>query len=361
MSNILIVTGKMQQGGAEKVLSILSNRWADQGHSVTIMTLLASGSFYDLNSDVKLVSLGGASIYRFLNIPHWMKGIRAEVKERKVDVVLSFFSKINVLSLVATIGLHTRIVVSERNDPQFDGRNCVVALCTKLFYRLADLIVFQTTRAQTQFPKFIQKKSEVVLNPIQIEVQPIPISQHNHNKIVNVGRLHPQKNHELLLRAFARLTKLYKDVFLEIYGEGPYEEKIRDSVVKLGLQDKVRICGAVTDVHAKIADAACFVLSSDYEGLSNALMEAMALGLPCVTTSCAGSNDLIINGVSGLIVPTGNEDSLYQAIKEIYENRGLAERLSRQALSTSQRFRSENVAAQWDEAVFGKGPDGNGE
>ena len=141
--------------------------------------------------------------------------------------------------------------------------------------------------------------------------------------IINVGKLMDQKNQKLLIKAFSKIADKYPEYKLKIYGEGPKRKELESLVKELGLSEKVEMPGWTPDIFDKVAAAELFVLSSDYEGLSNALLEAMMLGVPCISTDCAGSNEIIRNNINGILVPAGGLKELVSAMQRILNDPAL--------------------------------------
>ena len=289
---IAFILGSMGRGGAERVISIISRDYAERGWDTDICLLLKNEVCYNLADTTRILDLSGKGESRLRRAPYWLSSIRRYVKEEKPDVVVSFAARINVIVMLACLGTKTKIVLSERNDPKCDGRDPVTILLTRLLYPHSEGIVFQTARAKSCFGRKIQKKGVIIPNPIEVQVCAKDTDIH---KIVNVGSLKPQKNHELLINAFSDLSDKYPHMQLYIYGEGQLRTRLEEHIKRLGMQDKIHLPGACSDVHDQIKNAAMFVLSSDYEGLSNALLEAMMMGLPCISTNCSSLPEIIDN------------------------------------------------------------------
>ncbi|NMA66488.1 MAG: glycosyltransferase family 4 protein [Clostridiaceae bacterium] len=338
----------MAKGGAERVISILANRYADKGWKVDIVMLLDDICEYKINERINLISIIGNARSRIMQLPKWIYGIRKYVLDYKPDRIVSFVARINLITLISCAGLEQKIVISERNDPKKDGRSFLVKYATFLLYPYSQVTVFQTKWAQSCFPITVKKRSVIIPNPISVDTLAHVKKQ---KKIVSVGRLSPQKNHSMLLDAFALVHKDYPDYTLHIYGEGELRNVLTEQINDLLLTDRVFLHGVVSNIHKKIADAEMFVLSSDYEGLSNALLEAMMMGLPCISTDCAGSNEVIIDGENGLLVPVGNTEKLASAMKKLIENKELAANLGNNAKKSSETFCCESVIVKWEEVI----------
>lgn len=347
MKKIAFITGGMTRGGAERVLSILSNYYAERGYQTEIIVLLNNEVGYKLHETTKVVDFTGKGKSKIKRLPYWIKSLKNYVKTEKPDVVVSFFAKINVIVLHALKNFKGKIIVSERNDPRLDGRSKIVSYLTKRLYPKAKAVVFQTERAKSYFKKL--KNGVIIPNPINVENKTSSI---DFNKIVAVGKLMAQKNHKLLISAFSRLASENGDAYLQIYGEGELREELQSQIDSLSLSNRVTLMGNHIDVIDRISNAGIFCLSSNYEGLSNALLEAMMLGLPCISTNCAGADETITDGESGYLVPVGNENVFAEKLIELFSDKDKQARFSKNAKETSQKFKLENVMRLWDSEIL---------
>ena len=341
---LLIVLGSMGRGGAERVISLISNFFCEKGWEVYIVLLLYGKVEYVLNKGVTVIDLSGETQSRIRRLPGWIKGIRKNVREIKPNSILSFAARINLIVLIACFGLRQNVVVSERNDPFMDGRTKMIDVLTRLLYPCAKAVVFQTKRAARYFKNAKFKNTLIIPNPISVQCRAkSPVGC----KIVTVGRLTKQKNQAMLIKAFSEINRRHKESILEIYGDGELKDELLHQINDLNLGDRVFLKGNVPNVHEMIADALFFVLSSDYEGLSNALLEAMMMGLPCVSTDCAGSDEYIIDRKSGLIVPVNDRYSLEKAMIEMIDNSELREICRRGAIQASIRVEAQTILNKW--------------
>lgn len=347
MKKIAFILGSMGRGGAERVISILSREYAKRGYQTDIIVLLSNELGYELHSTTQLIDFSGNTKSRWKRFPYWLKSIRSYVKINKPDVVVSFAARINVLVMTACFGLKKKIILSERNDPKCDGRSKLVDILTKIQYKKAYRVIFQTKRACSYFPKL--KNSVIIPNPITVACY---ANNTNVNKLVNVGRLTKQKNQEMLIDAFAKISKKNRNAFLEIYGSGELENPLKEKIEQYGLIDKVYLMGNVSNIHERIADAVGFCLSSDYEGLSNALLEAMMMGLPCISTNCAGADEYIIDGENGFLVSVGDKECFSVAMDKLLNDSLVQKQFSTKARECSKVFSLENVIQQWDDVIL---------
>ena len=348
---IVIILGSLGRGGAERVVSLIANDFYKRGWDVWIGLLLFNEVEYALNDNIHIVDLTGGKGSRIKKVPSWIFGIRKLIKAVKPDEVLSFAARMNVLTQFACSGLHASITVSERNDPFMDGRSKLVDAMTNLLYPKAKAVVFQTKRAASYFHKIKLKNSCIIANPISVAKYAANMKA---GKVVTAGRLEPQKNQSMLIRAFAKIANEFPHATLTIYGRGNLDTELRELSQELYIEDRVFFPGNIDDIHEKISDANVFVLSSDYEGLSNALLEAMMMGLPCISTNCAGSDEYIENGVNGVLINTGDEEGLTNALIRLLSNPDDALKMGSLARLSSHSFESNVVLDEWFNVISGK-------
>lgn len=339
--------GTMMRGGAERVISILANHYCDLGWEVDIIILLANRVDYELDPKINIIDFSRTGNY-FKAVFGWLRDIRKYMKKSKPDRVVSFIGRINVLVLTAKLGLKVRTIVSERNDPKHDGRGKLISAYCKMIYKTADVIVYQTEYEKSCFPKTLDTKGYIIPNPVSVRVHRHDTIRH---KVVTAGRLLPQKNQELLIAAVAKLQLDYPDIMLFIYGEGSLRSRLEDIALELGVKNNVVMPGNVVDWHEQVADAGVFALSSEFEGQSNALLEAMMIGLPCVTTDYPGADEIIQDGVNGLIVPRGNVDAMADAIKRLFEDDSLRERIILEAEKKCEKYHRDIVLKIWRNTI----------
>ena len=276
---LVFITPGMTFGGAERVISILANLWCDMGHDVSMfITSSNKPSVYKLNEKINVEYYDG---YKENNVSHFklISSIRKFVNKEKPDCVLSFINDVCAYTIIALMGKNIPIIYSERNDPNKTNQRKVDKIFRKIVEFGASHIVFQTEGAKQCYSKKVQRKSSIILNPVELNKIPVRNMENiNSSEIVTVGRLELQKNQELLIDSFNLVSKKHQDVVLKIYGEGSLKNKLQNKIDELGLKDKVLLMGAKQDVLEWIKESYCFVLTSDFEGLPNSLIEAMCIG-----------------------------------------------------------------------------------
>lgn len=332
-------------GGAERVICTLASEFSRQGIDATIITQQTAECGYSLEGKVKIWAAKAKGKISVLRNFARNSAMRRYIKEQKFDVVISFITVMNLQTILFTRSLKSKIIVSERIFPATIKQP--VKFFSKLIYPMADGFVFQTEQARACFGGKVRKKGCIIYNPLK---ENLPFADVEKSKyIVTIGRLTDQKNHKLLISAFEKFLKNHPDYELRIYGNGPLKGSLEEFAQGLGISDKVRLMGAVENVTEHIKDAEMFVLSSDYEGMPNVLAEAMAMGLPCVSTDCLGGGAaaLIENEQNGLLVPCRDVEQLHSAMERIASDAEFANRLSSNGKLLREQLSVESISAQW--------------
>lgn len=320
---ILFCIGNLSKGGAERVASNLCNYLIEE-NKVTIVTTIGKKSEYILDKKIKIKCLEDENInnnFILKNIKR-IKALQKIIKEENPDIIISFLPEPSYRILFLKIfNNKLKVIVSVRNDPKIEYKSAISKLAMRILYPIANGFVFQTQEAQEYFNKKIQRKSVIIPNPIKEEFICRPYTGKREKIIVTVGRLEKQKNHKMLIEAFSKLPEELNEYKLIIYGEGSLRPELEKQIKELNLLDRVFLPGQVDDIKNKIYKASLFVLSSNYEGMPNALMEAMALGIPCVATDCpcGGPRFLIKNKENGYLIAINDTENLYKKMKEVLE------------------------------------------
>lgn len=351
---ILFCIDSMTSGGAERVIANLSNYLVKQNNDVTILTLLNRESSYELDKKVKYDSLkireGKKNIYQkiksiFENRSKYLKYL----KENKHDIVISFLPRASYYSAMVCKKSKTKLIISERNDPESIYNTLLKKIFTKYLYNKADGFVFQTKMASEYFSKKIQKKSIIIPNPVNDKFLIKPYSGERKKEIVSVGRLTEQKNQILLIEAFKIINEKYSDYKLVIYGDGPLRLELEEKIKEYNLTDKIKLPGISKDILNNIYDSSMFILSSNYEGMPNALMESLALGIPSISTDCpcGGPKELIVNNKDGLLIPVNDLKSLVNAIETLINNEDMCQEFSKNSNKKMKAYNVSEINKKW--------------
>lgn len=357
--NITLIISSLEAGGAERVVSLMSNHWAQQGWEVTVLTF-DDGSktpFFPLHDGVKVVPLDLFSFSKSFfdsvtnNIRRTLK-IRRAVKLSQADAVISFIDTANVRTLLATRWLGVPVIVSERSDPACHPIGSIWCRLRNLVYPRADAVILQSKEVLDKFSKAIQNNARIIPNPV---LRPVysnhPFITLDRPAVMSVGRLAPEKDYGRLLRAFASVADRFTQWNLILAGDGPERPKLEALVAELGLSDRIRILGMVDNVYDYLAQADLFVQSSRYEGFPNALCEALAVGVPSISTQCNGVSTILENGQIGMIVPVGDTKKLADAMAEMMKSKTIRASYARKGQESMARFAVDRVMSMWEEVI----------
>lgn len=350
---VLFVSNFLGDGGAARVISVLAEELANKGYEVTICSYpFRNREEYHHAQNVKYVKFEMQHQKGILYKIERITKLRKEIKKHKGATVISFEYFMNMQTVVAMIGLHNRLIISERNDPARVGGKTPTKQMRNFLYGFADCLVCQTQDALEYFPKKIQEKSMVIMNPIKANL-PEPWQGKRKKQIVNFCRLEKQKNLPLLIDAFEEFYQKHPDYTLVIYGDGKERENLTKYIETKNLEKAVTLHPAVQDIHDRIKDAMMFVSSSDYEGLSNSMIEAMAIGLPTICTDCpcGGARMVIQNNENGVLVPVKNKENLMNAMNIIAENPDFANKIENYAQSIREKLSTEEIGREWSSII----------
>lgn len=351
---IVVILSALGAGGAERVVSLLAREWARRDHDIVIITFEApdARSYHQLHPDVRAVSLGADSapsskwsaLFRSLSR---IARLRRAIEAEKPDLVISFLTKINVLTMLACRGMDVPLIVCERNNPLRQGAH---PLWWKLHERLRrGVLVLQTQGSRTALAHHSHGAISIIPNPVEPAVHRAAVDR---KTIVAVGRLVPQKGFDMLLRAFARIAALHPDWSLTIWGEGPERERLEQQRDALGLRDRVSFPGLTDRPGGWVESGSVFILSSRYEGFPNVLAEAMAAGFAVISFDCPwGPEEIIRHERDGLLVPAEEEGALADAMVDLFADPGRRLQLGEAATRNIRRFSADSVFRQWDDLI----------
>lgn len=348
--HVAFVLAGIGAGGAERVIALLSAKVIDHGWTATIISFDRPGVpiYHDFHPAVSFVFLGGAEgagASKLTQTGKRLLALRKVLAGGQFQLVVSFLTKINVLTLLASTGLGLRVIVSERNNPLRQRANPVWVWLLALLYRRAAAIVLQTDRSRMCLPPSERERAHVIANPIAL---PTLIPETVERQITAVGRLDEQKGFDMLIDAFAGLAPSHPAWKLVIWGEGPLRRMLTERAKRYGLDRQVDLPGLSATHGAWINPGQIFVLCSRYEGFPNVLGEAMAAGMAPVAFDCDfGPSEMIDQGRSGLLVPAENVDALTVALRQLMDAPDLRHRFARQAARSASSFAKERVGETW--------------
>lgn len=351
---IAFVIGALTSGGAERVICNLANALVNEW-DITIITLTKKEPFYPLDSRIKIQSClndttGSTNAFSalLLNIRLLKKIIRI-LRSEKTALLISFITRANILSLMAARYLSIPCIISERTYPTKVTRTNFDGFFRKLIYPLCKMLIVQTSPIKKYFQKILpEKKITVLANPIspQCFTKKTP-DMTKDNIILNVGKLHTIKNQQLLIKAFSKIN--HHNWKLYIIGEGPKRNELETLIADLNMGSHILLPGMQKNINEFYNMAKIFVLTSQYEGFPNALIEAMHCGLPCIPTDClTGPAELIKDGENGFLIPVGDQTALEERLLKLMCNKMLREKFSAQATEATKKFELANVIPQWE-------------
>lgn len=348
--NITFVMPSMETGGAERVMSILVNSAAERGFNVTLVVINRKDIYYELSKKVKVTFLEQCieeSGLEHSNI-NKIKFLRKEFKSAKPDIIVSFLTKTNMFTRLASLGLGIPVVASERNDPKKECDGILKCKLRDICYVLNSGMVFQTEDAKDYFKKNIRKKAIVISNPVKEDLPEWEGVLSGENFIA-VGRLEPQKNYQMMIEAFSKYVKRHPEAKLTIYGDGTQIEELTMLVKDKGLESAVTFAGVVKDVHNMTKTASVYLMSSDYEGIPNALLESMAMGMPCISTDCpcGGVRSLIKDGENGFMVPVGDSDAMFNKMEQVMGMGDKINEISKAARTVSETNSEQKICDEY--------------
>ena len=340
---VLIVVSSLQIGGEQRVVSILTDNFVKNGIDVTIFVLTKrEEKQFSFNSKVKII-YGNTQELKYKNIRRIII-LRDLIKKEKYSIVVGFAMIPSVLCSFAARGICPSIV-TERNDPSIYPRK--MKFLRYFAYHLCTAGIFQTNSASDYFPYIKNKK--VIPNPISLDLLPDPYNGERNKRIVNTSRLVPEKNQKMLIAAFAKLHKKYPEYSLAFYGDGVECDNLMALGEKLGIAEKVRIYPATKDILKVIRKDSIFVLTSNHEGFPNSLAEALALGVPAISTECriGGPNDMIKHNINGKLIPVGDTERLVIELDELMGSLEMQHKFSRNAVKLRNELSADRISQAW--------------
>ena len=345
--NIVFVLASLGSGGAERVVSLLANKMVERGYQVEIICLKFNDVYYQTDSRVK-VTLAMEQTKNRLTEVFWL---RKYLKKQNPDVVIPFTEGVYCFTSLSLLGTGIPIIASERLDPAAMSKTRKIL--KRLLLPFADWLVVQTQSIKEYFPESIQKKTSIIYNPVNEEsLSPtLPSREGRLNRIISVGRLYPQKNQAMMIRAFAKVADEFPDWQLVIFGEGPLRAELEFLVSSFKLQNRVLLPGRTEHVIEELRKSRIFCMSSDYEGMSNAMIEAICVGLPVVTTRVSGTEELIKDGENGLLVEIGDENGFGDCMSKLMSSAVERENMSVRNKKIAGLFDIDYIVNQWMELI----------
>lgn len=327
----------MASGGAERVLSVFANEMAKRDDvEVLVILMYPHPNEYPLLQNISRVILfKSEEVYRSCRTHKRVSRLRSTLKQYKVDYAIPFLWFMGLYTALASLGIKTRVIQTVRNNPALVPSSRIMRMMRVLALVMSAGCFTQNKMQRDYFPKLLQKKIVVIPNPVSHMFFKCDCKPSASSQIVMVGRLERQKNQTMLIDAIAQLSEKGEDYEVVLYGTGKRKAYLEGYIADLGLQGSCHLMGQTSDVAAAFSKAGLYVLTSYYEGQPNSLLEAMASGLPCISTDCpTGPSDFIVDGVNGYLVDIDDTDSLAQRIEMLMKDPDLRDEIGREAKKT---------------------------
>ena len=340
---VLFVTDTMHPGGSERVISVLANQFCEKGIDTGIVCFRGVDSFYQIDKRISAhyaeVETNKASI---LSRGKWL---RAFCQQEKPDVVIPFMTAVYCLTIFSLLGTHIPIIASERIDPTTTPWKRKILRW--LLLRFTTHLVVQTEAIKLYYSEDLQKRCTVIYNPVDNTFFDLPVVDRK-KRFISVGRLSAQKNQKLLIDAFSSFLLDYPEFTLSIYGEGELEEELTKYILSKGLNGKVVLEGTSNNLAEELNRSYAFCLSSDFEGMSNAVLEAICVGIPVITTNVSGIREIITEQKNGLVVPIRDCAAFKDAMMLLASDTALADRMRKENKEKGRAmFRTDSVVSKW--------------
>ena len=336
-------------GGAERQIIMLSNEMANRGHEVHMIVLNQFKSPYPISDKVMVSDLSREEQGKFSIVKRFF-AFKKTLAGIKPDITINYNLQGAYFSLLVGKCICGKILYSERGDPYDNEYSGLLGKVRNYTCRHVDALVFQSEGARDFFTIGKNQKAIVIHNSVTVPQDRYPIAEMRDNRIVTVGRLHHQKNPHLLLDAFCKIASRYPYMHLDFYGDGDMHDELQKKINRLGMECRITLHPSQKNIFDCMRTARLFVLPSDFEGMPNALMEAMSLGLPCISTDCrpGGARTLIEDGKNGFIVPVRDVDSLANKISYLLDNPDVAESVASEARHLGETHTNEAIFNKWN-------------
>lgn len=350
----MIIQGGLGAGGAEKVVSLIANQRSLKGDDIIVagMHMPGEGSYYPYSDSVKFRILQDEKVKGYKGVWPRVKFVRGLVRELQPDLVVSFLTKINTITLLATIGQSVPVVISERNNPRAQKAHPAWYHAQNIAALRAKSFVLLTEDARKDLPRWIEHRSVVVPNPCPLiegtTLRPIGDCR----EIVAVGRLEYQKGFDMLISAFSEIHQARPDTRLTIFGEGPDRASLQAQINQLKLTGSVSMPGIVGKPSAWQGAADMVLVTSRYEGFCNVLAESTVSGIPIVSFDCDyGPRSLIRNGENGILVPAKDVGALSNAAVNLIDDLALRKKMRAAVAINRAMLDPAQVLARWDQVI----------
>jgi glycosyltransferase involved in cell wall biosynthesis len=366
---IMFVIPSLTGGGAEKVLVVLLRK-LDRSKFDPLVVVFDERNDYpdEIPQDVRTLSLGSVEKQGVMGHVRLIRALSARIRDEAPSVVCSFMEYANHLSSLAKrvsrkpcllyFTQHSTMSMSYQPG-RLRSRRLVLWIMRHILYPKVDGVICVSSGVRSDYVRnwgLPEEKGLVIHNPVETE----RIRMMSHEEVdmpwfvdgkpvaIACGRLAKEKNYPLLLRAFTIVAENDPDLRLVVLGEGELREELERLAQQYGIADRVAFLGFVKNPYQFISRSAFLVLSSDWEGFGNVLVEAMACGTPVISTRCPGPEEIITDGENGLLVPVGNDKELALAMRRLLQDEDLADKLSAAGKARSEDYHADSIIREYE-------------
>lgn len=346
---LLFLCHGIGNGGAERVISTLANAFCAKGYEVCLVVTNPPKNDYFINSNIKLVSIVSFSKNILFRTIYRIYKLRRLFVKFNPDCIISFSATPNMQATAAGLFFRKKIIVSERTNPACYPESKFGRFLRLFLYFFATKIVFQTPQALNYFPNYLRKKGVIIFNPVREDI-PQPYEGVRECKIVGIGSLSKQKNWDVALHACKKFFALFPNYSFDIYGIGPEYTHLKNLIdASEILKNRVTLKGFAYEAVENLCYAKMYVSSSNYEGISNAMLEALAVGTPVVCSDCpvGGARLFVESGKNGFLFPVGDSDQMFDKMKILAENPVICEEFSKNSIQIREKLALSKIVNEW--------------